>query len=53
MQVVIGAELGALIAFGLARVLGHDVLRRMFGTSVDAGLLGSQTALTATVSQAA
>jgi len=47
--VVIGAELGALIAFGLARVLGHDVLRRVFGDRVDAGLLGSQTALTATV----
>lgn len=47
--VVIGAELGALIAFGLARVLGHDALRRVFGTSVDAGLLGSQNALTATV----
>lgn len=49
IQVVIGAELGALIAFGLARVLGHDVLRRVFGTSVDAGLLGSQNALTGTV----
>ncbi|MDP2731668.1 MAG: VTT domain-containing protein [Hoeflea sp.] len=49
VQVVIGAELGALIAFGLARVLGHDVLRRAFGSRVDAGLLGSQTALTATV----
>ncbi|WP_281827463.1 TVP38/TMEM64 family protein [Jannaschia rubra] len=49
VQVVIGAELGALIAFGLARVLGHDVLRRVFGSRVDAGLLGSQTALTATV----
>ena len=49
VQVVIGAELGALIAFGLARVLGHDVLRRMFGDRMDAGLLGSQTALTATV----
>ncbi|MFD1194740.1 TVP38/TMEM64 family protein [Seohaeicola saemankumensis] len=47
--VVIGAELGALIAFGLARVLGRDVLRRMFGDKLDAGLLGSQTALTATV----
>jgi uncharacterized membrane protein YdjX (TVP38/TMEM64 family) len=46
---VIGAELGALIAFGLARVLGHDVLRRVFGASVDAGLLGSQNALTGTV----
>jgi uncharacterized membrane protein YdjX (TVP38/TMEM64 family) len=49
VQVVIGAELGALIAFGLARVLGHDVLRRIFGDRVDAGLLGSQAALTATV----
>jgi uncharacterized membrane protein YdjX (TVP38/TMEM64 family) len=47
--VVIGAEFGALIAFGLARVLGHDVLRRVFGDRVDAGLLGSQTALTVTV----
>ena len=49
VQVVIGAELGALIAFGLARVLGHDVLRRVFGDRMDAGLLGSQRALTATV----
>ncbi len=49
LQVVIGAELGALIAFGLARILGHDVLRRVFGDRVDAGLLGSQSALTATV----
>jgi len=49
VQVVIGAELGALIAFGLARILGHDVLRRVFGDRVDAGLLGSQTALTVTV----
>jgi uncharacterized membrane protein YdjX (TVP38/TMEM64 family) len=49
VQVVIGAELGALIAFGLSRVLGHDGLRRVFGDRVDAGLLGSQTALTATV----
>ncbi|MBC7284356.1 VTT domain-containing protein [Hoeflea sp.] len=49
VQVVIGAELGALIAFGLARVLGHDVLRHWFGHRVDAGLLGSQNALTATV----
>ncbi len=47
--VVTGAELGAMIAFGLARVLGHDVLRRVFGHRVDAGLLGSQGALTATV----
>ncbi|MBR2655329.1 MAG: TVP38/TMEM64 family protein [Loktanella sp.] len=49
VQVVIGAELRALIAFGLARVLGHDVLRRAFGDRVDAGLLGSQAALMTTV----
>lgn len=49
VQVVIGAELGALIAFALARVLGRDVVRRVFGDRIDAGLLGSQTALTATV----
>lgn len=49
VQVMTGAEIGALIAFGLARVLGHDVLRRVFGDRVDAGLLGSQSALTATV----
>jgi uncharacterized membrane protein YdjX (TVP38/TMEM64 family) len=49
VMVVIGAELGALIAFGLARVLGHDALRRVFGNKVDAGLLGSQNALTAMV----
>jgi uncharacterized membrane protein YdjX (TVP38/TMEM64 family) len=49
LQVVIGADLGALIAFGLARILGRDALRRMFGDRVDAGLLGSQNALTGTV----
>ncbi|MGO4910569.1 TVP38/TMEM64 family protein [Pseudorhodobacter sp. W20_MBD10_FR17] len=47
--VAIGAELGALIAFGLARHLGRDVLRHMFGERLDAGLLGSQNALTWTV----
>lgn len=47
--VVIGAEFGALIAFGLARLLGHDVLRRVFGDRVDASLLGSQGGLTLTV----
>ncbi|MFT6104138.1 MAG: putative membrane protein YdjX (TVP38/TMEM64 family) [Paracoccaceae bacterium] len=49
VQVIIGAELGAVIAFSLARVLGRDVLRRFFGSKVDTGLLGSQTALTVTV----
>ncbi|MBZ0128361.1 MAG: TVP38/TMEM64 family protein [Rhodobacteraceae bacterium] len=47
--VVLGAELGALIAFGLARAIGRDALRRLFGERVDAGLLGSQNVLMATV----
>ena len=49
IQVVMGAELGAIIAFFLARALGHDVLRHFFGEQVDRGLLGSQNALTWTV----
>ena len=49
VYVMVGAELGALIAFGIARALGREPLRRWFGDRVDAGLLGSQNALTATV----
>lgn len=47
--IVIGAELGAMIAFGLARFLGRDVLLRWLGEKVDMGLLGSQNALSLTV----
>ena len=44
--VVIGAESGALIAFGLARVLGRDTMRRWFGDRPgNLGLLGSQNVL--------
>ncbi|MSU90605.1 TVP38/TMEM64 family protein [Rhodobacteraceae bacterium 2CG4] len=49
VYVVLGAELGALAAFGLARFLGRDAMRRWFGDKVDAGWLGSQNALTFTV----
>jgi len=45
VQIVLGAELGALIAFCIARALGRDAVRRMFGERADAGLLGSQNAL--------
>lgn len=47
--VVAGAETGALIAFGLARLLGRGIVVRWFGDKVDIGLLGSQNVLTATV----
>lgn len=46
LYVVLGAEIGALIAFAISRVLGHDLLRRLFGERVALGWLGSQNALT-------
>ncbi|MDO9387816.1 MAG: TVP38/TMEM64 family protein [Thiobacillus sp.] len=46
LYVVLGAEIGALTAFAIARVLGHDLLRRLFGERVALGWLGSQNALT-------
>lgn len=49
VQVIVGAELGAMIAFALARILGRDVLKSLLGDNLDRGLLGSQNALTATV----
>lgn len=44
--VVLGAELGALIAFLLARGLGRPFVERHFGQKLGAGILGSQTTLT-------
>ena len=49
VYIVIGAELGAMIAFSLARFLGRDVLTRWLGDKVDRGWLGSQNVLTFTV----
>lgn len=49
VYIVAGAELGALVAFGLARVLGREALIRWLGGKVDTGWLGSQNALTFTV----
>lgn len=49
VYIVIGAEVGALAAFALARFLGRDVLTRWLGDKVDKGWLGSQNALTFTV----
>lgn len=45
IYVLLGAEAGALAAFSVARLLGHDVLRRWFGERLSLGLLGSQNAL--------
>ncbi|MBK5105390.1 MAG: TVP38/TMEM64 family protein [Burkholderiales bacterium] len=45
LYVLLGAEIGALAAFGLARWLGGETLRRWFGERLSLGLLGSQNAL--------
>ena len=44
--VILGAELGALAAFLLARGLGRPVMERFTGLSLGSGLLGSQNMLT-------
>jgi uncharacterized membrane protein YdjX (TVP38/TMEM64 family) len=43
--IALGAELGALAAFGLARLLGRDVLQRWLGGRLPDVRLGSQGAL--------
>ena len=45
LYVILGAEIGALAAFGLARLLGREGVQRWFGDRLAGGLLGSQTAL--------
>jgi len=45
LYVLIGAELGAIGAFTLARMLGRDALRRWFGDRLPTTRLGTQNAL--------
>jgi len=45
LYVLLGAEIGALAAFGIARLVGHDVLRGWLGERLSLGWLGSQNAL--------
>jgi len=47
--IALGAELGALAAFGLARLVGRDVLQRWLGGRLPQTRLGSQGALMAIV----
>ncbi len=46
VYVAIGAELGAMIAFLIARCLGRGAVVRLLGDKADFGLLGSQNVLT-------
>jgi uncharacterized membrane protein YdjX (TVP38/TMEM64 family) len=47
--ILLGAELGALAAFGLARLVGRDELQRWFGSRLPKTRLGSQGMLMAIV----
>jgi uncharacterized membrane protein YdjX (TVP38/TMEM64 family) len=45
LYVLLGAEIGALAAFGIARLVGYEVLRLWLGERLSLGWLGSQNAL--------
>ncbi|MEO8037348.1 MAG: VTT domain-containing protein [Betaproteobacteria bacterium] len=45
LYVLIGAEVGALVAFGLARLVGYETVHRWFGDRLSIGLIGSQNVL--------
>jgi uncharacterized membrane protein YdjX (TVP38/TMEM64 family) len=45
LYVAAGAEIGALVAFALARLLGYTFLRRWLGDRLSFSLLGSQWAM--------
>jgi len=49
LYVLLGAEAGALAAFGVARLVGQDTVHRWFGDRLSVGLFGSQNALMAIV----
>ena len=49
LYIVLGAELGAIIAFGIARFAGYELLRKWFGDKIETGMWGNQNRLTALV----
>ena len=49
LYVLLGAELGALAAFGVVRLLGRNTLQRWFGNRLPVEWLGSQNVLMAIV----
>ncbi len=49
IYVLAGAEIGALAAFLISRLVGYDVLHRWFGEQLNRGLAGSQNFLMLTV----
>jgi uncharacterized membrane protein YdjX (TVP38/TMEM64 family) len=49
VYIVIGAEIGAILAFFIARNLGYEAMRKRFGDRLSVGILGSQNAMTGLV----
>lgn len=49
LYIVLGAELGAMIAFGIARFAGYELLRKWFGDKIETGMWGNQNRLTVLV----
>jgi uncharacterized membrane protein YdjX (TVP38/TMEM64 family) len=49
IYIVAGAEIGAIIAFTIARFAGHELARKLLGDNLSLGRFGSQKALTTIV----
>lgn len=49
LYIVLGAELGAMAAFGIARFVGYELIRKWFGDRIETGMWGNQNRLTALV----
>lgn len=49
IYIVVGAEIGAIIAFMIARFAGHELARKYLGDNLSLGRFGSQNAMTTIV----
>jgi uncharacterized membrane protein YdjX (TVP38/TMEM64 family) len=49
IYIVIGAEVGAIVAFMIARIAGHELASKYLGSNLSLGRFGSQSALAAIV----
>jgi uncharacterized membrane protein YdjX (TVP38/TMEM64 family) len=49
IYIVIGAEVGAIVAFMIARIAGHELVSKYLGSNLSLGRFGSQNSLTAIV----
>lgn len=46
LYIVLGAQLGAMAAFGIARFVGYELIRKWFGGKIETGMWGNQNRLT-------